>query len=286
MSVTRTPTGTPAHRFSEREYQICVVARMIEEGRTYWVALGGAPLYAILLAKKLYAPAAIYVTEDGVIAPEPTLPFDPMVTGVGARPNHRALMWSTMNGLAEHAQLGFFDYGIINSLQTDPQGNINSTWLGTYPEEGRRINGPGGADAIAALCWRVLVLTDHQKRKFVPRVDFISSPGFLDGSPGARETAGLPRGTGPWRVVTPWAVFDHEEESHHVRLIARAPFVTTEQVLDEMGFRPLLAAEIEVLEPPTEEELLVLRTELDVRGQTIGVGRWLEQQEDGSWRFS
>ncbi len=285
MSVLKPAVGTAATRFAEREYQICITARMVEDSRTYWAAIGGGPLYAILLAKRLYAPQAIYVTEDGVIAPEPVLPLDPMITGVASRPNYRALMWSNMNGVTEHAQLGYMDYGILNSLQVDPYGNINSTWLGTYPAEGRRMNGPGGADAIASLCWRTILMVDHQRRKFVSRVDFISSPGFLDGTPDARERAGLPHDTGPWRVVTPWAVFDYEEGSHHLRLIARAPFVTVQQIVEEMGFQPRLSPEIEVLELPTEEELLVLRAELDVRGQTTGVGRWVEQQEDGTWRF-
>jgi glutaconate CoA-transferase subunit B len=285
MSVAKPAVGTPTTRFSEREFEICVTARMIEDGRTYWVAIGGGPLYAILLAKKLYAPMAMYTTEDGVIAPEPAMPLDPMVTGVATRPNYRALMWSTMNGLTEHAQLGYMDYGILNSLQVDPYGNINSTWIGAYPDEGRRMNGPGGADAIASLCWRVILMVDQQKRKFIPEVDFISSPGFLDGETEAREKVGLPRGTGPWRVVTPWAVFDYEEKSHHLRLIARGPFVTEEQIREEMDFKPLIADEVEVLDLPTEEELLILRAELDTRGQTTGVGRWVEQKEDGSWHF-
>lgn len=285
MDQMKKAVGTPASTFSEREYEICVTARMIEDGRSYWVAIGGGPLYALLLAQRLYAPTAMYATEDGVIGPEPMLPLDPLVIGVASRPNYRALQWNTMNGLTEHSQLGHFDYGILNSLQVDPYGNINSTWLGSYPDEGRRMNGPGGADAIASTCWRVILMVDHQKRKFVPKVDFISSPGFLDGTPGARERAGLPRGSGPWRVVTPWAVFDHEPESRHLRLIARAPFVSQERVLGEMDFRPLIADEVEVLEPATEEELLILRTELDVEGRNTGVGRWIEQGEDGSWRL-
>lgn len=285
MSVAKQAVGAPSTRFSEREFEICVTARMIEDGRTYWVAIGGGPLYAILLAKKLYAPMAMYTTEDGVIAPEPAMPLDPMITGVATRPNYRALMWSTMNGLTEHAQLGYMDYGILNSLQVDPYGNINSTWIGAYPDEGRRMNGPGGADAIASLCWRVILMVDQQKRKFIPKVDFVSSPGFLDGETEAREKVGLPRATGPWRVVTPWAVFDYEEKSHHLRLIARGPFVTEEQIQEEMDFKPLVADEVEVLDLPTEEELLILRAELDVRGQTTGVGRWVEQKEDGSWHF-
>jgi glutaconate CoA-transferase subunit B len=188
-----------------------------------------------------------------------------------------------MNTVGFHAQIGLMDYGILNTLQVDPYGNINSTALGDYEGEHRRFGGPGGADSIASLCWRTILMTDQQARKFVPRVDFISSPGFLDGSEGARERAGLPRGTGPWRVVTPWAVFDYQDR--HLRLAGVSPFVTLDQLLAEMSFKPKMADEIETLETPTEDELALLRTELDQRGQITDVGRWVAMQEDGSFAF-
>jgi glutaconate CoA-transferase subunit B len=238
-------------------------------------------MYSVLLAKRLYAPDALYVTEDGIIGAEPLLPLDPVMTVIGARPSYRAVMWATMNGVGDHCAVGYMDYGILNTLQIDPWGNINSTWVGRYPDEGRRINGPGGADTIAAQCRRVIIMTDHQRRKFVPAVDFISSPGYLDGSPGARERAGLPRGTGPWAVVTNWAVFDFDEETRRMRLRAIAPFVTVDQVLAEMSFEPVLADDIATLDPPTEEELDLFRTEMDVFGQfSDASGTWIARQED------
>src|SRR3989304_3892969 len=121
------------------------------------------------------------------------------------RAAYRALQWGTMNTIGFHAQIGLMDYGILNTLQVDQYGNINSTAIGTYGERMRRFGGPGGADSLAAPCWRTILMTDQDRRKFIERVDFISSPGFLDGSPGARGRAGPPRGTGPWRVVTPRA---------------------------------------------------------------------------------
>ena len=266
---------TKATSFSEREMQICTAARMIEDGKTYWVAGGGGPMYAILMGKKLYAPNAQYITEDGVIAPEPMLPFDPIMTMVSARAGYRALAWGTMNTAANHAQLGLMDYGILNTLQVDQYGNINSTIIGAYGERMRRFGGPGGADSIAALCWRTILMTDQEKRKFVERVDFISSPGFLDGTPGARERAGLPRGTGPWRVVTPWAAYDYSEE-RRLRLIARAPWVTVEQILEECECKPLVADQVGTLDTPTDEELDILRSQLDVAGQFSGArGIWV-----------
>ncbi|MEX0750822.1 MAG: CoA-transferase, partial [Dehalococcoidia bacterium] len=215
---------------------------------------------------KLYARGAQYITEDGVIAPEPLLPFEPVMTMVSSRAGYRALAWGTMNTAGNHAQLGLLDYGILNTLQVDQHGNINSTAIGEYGAGARRFGGPGGADSIAALCWRTILMTDQEKRKFVERVDFISSPGFLDGSEGARERAGLPSDTGPFRVVTPWAVYDYTV-ARKLRLVAIAPWVSVDDVLAECEYPPVVADEVATLEGPTEEELHLLRTELDPRGQ-------------------
>ena len=275
---------TAATAFSEREHLICTVARLVEDGKNYWVAGGGSPLYAVLLGRKLYAASAQYITEDGVIAPEAALPFEPIMTMMASRPGYRALAWGTMNLAGQLAQLGLMDYGILNSLQIDQHGNINSTILGEYPDAGRRFGGPGGADTIAALCWRTVIMTDQQRRKFVDTVDFISSAGFLDGTAGARERAGMPPGTGPWRVVTPWAMYDYEERE--LRLIAVSPWVTVAEVLAECGTAIRLAPNLTPLAPPTDEELAILRSELDVGGQTIdAAGRWIELR-DGRYVFA
>lgn len=264
--------GAKATAFNEREMQIVLVARMIEDARTYWVTGAGTPLYAMLLGKQLHSPNAQYITEDGVIAPEPMLPFEPLMSMVASRPGYRALAWGTMNTAGNHAQLGYMDYGILNALQIDRYGNINSTAIGTYGEEMRRFGGPGGADTISACCWRLIIMTDQEKRKFVERADFISSPGYLDGTPNARERAGLPRNTGPWRVVTPWALYDYDDE-RRLRLLAVAPFVTVDEVLEECEYKPRVAENIETLAVPTDEELDVLRSRLDVQGQSTGIGR-------------
>jgi glutaconate CoA-transferase subunit B len=276
---------TTASQFTEREAQIVNVAHMIEDGRTYWVGGGGSPLYAILLGKKIRSPQAQYITEDGCIAPEPDLPFDPIMTMVASKAGYRALQWGNMNTSGMHAQVGLMDYGILNTLQVDRYGNVNSTATGDYDGEGRRFNGPGGADSIAALCWRTILMTDQQKRKFVERVDFISSPGFLDGSEGARERAGLPRGTGPYKVVTPWAIFGYTE-ARELSLEAVAPWVSKEQVLAEMSFAPHVAEPLGEMDIPDEDELQILRTELDVRGQTSDVGSWIIRSDDGSWSIA
>src|SRR4030067_2514949 len=129
--------------FSEREHQICAVAHMVEDARTYWVTGGGSAMAATLLAKKLYAPDAVYVPEDGVLGAEPALPFDPIMNMVSSRAGYRALQWGTMNTVGFHAQIGLMDYGILNTLQADPYGNINSTALCAYEGEHSRFRRPG-----------------------------------------------------------------------------------------------------------------------------------------------
>jgi glutaconate CoA-transferase, subunit B len=276
--------STPAANFGEREFVICQISRLVEDQYIYWVGGGGEPLSSVLLAKRTIAPNLQYLTEDGVVGPEALAPFDPLMTMISSRANYRALQWSTMNYAAEVAHLGYVDYGILNTLQVDRYGNINSTVVGPYEGgEGRRFGGPGGADTIAALAWRTILITDQQKRKFVERVDFISSPGYLDG-PGAREKHGLPPNTGPWRVYTPWAMFGYGSDCQ-LRLEAIAPYVTVEQVLGEMSFKPAMADKIETLAVPTEEELVVLRTQIDVGGQVTDRGRWIELK-DGKYRFA
>jgi len=201
--------STPATSFNEREFVTCQISRLVEDKYIYWVGGGGEPLSSVLLAKRMSAPNLQYLTEDGVVGPEAQVPFDPLMTMISSRANYRALQWGTMNYAADLAHLGYVDYGILATLQVDRYGNVNSTVIGKYDGgEGRRFGGPGGADSIAALAWRTILVTDQQKRKFVDRVDFISSPGFLDG-PGARERHGLPPNTGPWRVYTPWAMFGY-----------------------------------------------------------------------------
>ena len=270
---------TPATHFAEREHLICTVSRIIEEEKSYWVGGGGEPLYSILLAQRLYTSGVQYMTEDGVIAPQSMMPLDPLMTMVASRAGYRALQWGSMNTAGNFAQLGYVDVGILNTLQVDRYGNVNSTVLGEYEGgRGRRFGGPGGADTIAAQCWRTILMTDQQKRKFVDRVDFISSPGFLDG-PGAREKVGLPVGTGPWRVFTPWAMFGYEDKSCELMLMAVSPFVTVDMVLEEMSFAPKMAPKIETLDPPTEEELEIIRTQLDTDGQTTGRGQWIEKRD-------
>jgi acyl CoA:acetate/3-ketoacid CoA transferase beta subunit len=253
---------------------VCVTGRLLEEEKLYWVAIGGPPLLAVRLARALDAPALSYVVEDGTIAPDPPIETPVFMFGGGAE---RAVSWTSMNAVGLHAALGYMDYGVLAAVQIDEYGNFNSTFVGeSYERPARRFGGPGGANEIAAMCWRTIIMTGLQRRKFVWQLDFMSSAGYLDGSPRARERAGMPPDTGPYRVVTEDAVFGFDDESHRMTIVGLSPWATVESVAAKMEFEPLVAAEVELVEPPSEEELGVLRSEVDPGGRTLGRGEWFQ----------
>ena len=118
-------------------------------------------------------------------------------------------------------------------------------------------------------------MTDQQKRKFVKQADFVSSPGYVDGSEGARERAGMPRETGPYRVVTGKAVFGYDQKTRMMKLLAVAPWLTVDDVLAEMDFEPVMPDRVDRMDPPTDEELDILRVKIDPVGQSIAKGEWI-----------
>jgi len=261
--------------FTDIEANICTIAGMIEEDKLYFAQMAGAPLMAILLAKHSRTPNVGYVVEEGAVTPNPSFPLPRMMLGA-SRSHYRAVAWYGMNLVDAHAALGFMDYGLLACLQVDRFGNFNSTFIGgTYEQPERRFGGPGGANEIASQCWRTLLMTKLERRKFVNKLDFMSSPGYLDGTPGARERAGLPANTGPYKVITQEAVFDFDEETRQMRLTAMMPWTSVEQVLSKMEFEPLIADKIERMEPPTDEELNVIRTDLDPGGLAVSRGEWI-----------
>lgn len=274
MTDPATSSAESTVSFTDIEATICHIAHIIEEDKLYFVQMAGAPLMALLLAKALRAHDVGYVVEEGAVAPKPNFPLPRMMLGA-SNSHYRAVQWTSMNTVGAHAALGFMDYGLLAALQIDRFGNFNSSFIGgTYDKPERRFGGPGGANEIASQCWRTLIMTKQQKRKFLNKVDFVSSPGYLDGTPGARERAGLPAGTGPYRVLTQHAMFGFDDATHQMRLLGLAPWATLESVLAEMDFEPLVADKLEAMLVPSEEELNMIRADIDPGGLSTGRGEW------------
>jgi glutaconate CoA-transferase subunit B len=113
------------------------------------------------------------------------------------------------------------------------------------------------------------VVTQQNAKRFVETLDFLTTPGYLTG-PGAREAAGLPRGSGPYQVITDLAVMGYAEESRRMEVRSLHPGVTPEQVRAATGFRLDVADALATTEPPRELELRILREEVDPHRYILG----------------
>lgn len=256
----------PSRSYNAMELMICCAARLLEDGAAVEVGTG-APCAAAMLAQKTHAPNLIVLFEAGGVAPQ--LPTMPISVG-DSRTFHRGLMATSMADVIETCQRGMVDYAFLGGAQIDAYGNLNSTMIGSdHAKPKVRLPGSGGANDLASTCWRVIVMTQHDRRRFVETLDFLTTPGYLTG-PGAREAAGLPLGTGPYRVVTDLAILDYHETSKRMRLRSLHPGATLEQVQAATGFALELADPVESTPPPTDRELKALRDEVDPYRIIIG----------------
>jgi glutaconate CoA-transferase subunit B len=247
------------------ELMICVASRYLEDGKT--VAVGtGAPCATAMLAQKMAAPNLVILFEAGGIAP--MLPQMPISVG-DSRTFFRGIMAAGMAEMMTTCCRGLVDYAFLGGAQIDRYGNINSTVIGDYYKPKVRFPGSGGANDFASLCWRTLVMTVHSKSRFVEKLDFVTTPGYLTGK-GAREEAGLPPGSGPYKIITDLAVLDFEDKTKAMRIESVHPGVAVDKVRKETGFQLIVQEMVEETPPPTETELEILRDEVDPLRLIIG----------------
>lgn len=246
-------------RYNETEFLICLAASLMEDGTTAFIGTG-IPMLAAALAKKTHAPNLVAIFEFGGTGA--SLERLPLAVGE-SRTFHKAVAASGICDIMETAQRGFIEYGFLGAAQIDMYGNLNTTVIGSYWPPKVRLPGSGGANDVGSHCWKnIIIARQHDTRRFVPKIDFLTTPGYLTG-PGAREKAGLPPNTGPYRVVTSLALLDFEPESKRMRLIGLNPNVTVEQVKQNTGFELLVADNLVTNPEPTDEQLRILREEVD-----------------------
>src|ERR687891_1696675 len=241
-------------------------ARQLRDDTTVFAGVG-VPLLAAALAQQRHAPRLTMVIEGGIIGPQVKPGRLPISTNE-MRAGHRAQMLPGITDTFLFAQRGFLDYGFMGGAQIDQHGNINTSVVGSdYWKPKVRLPGTGGANDIASLCREVIILTAHEKRRFVARVDFVTSPAWLPRD-GARRRAGLLFG-GVSRVVTTLGILGFDPDTRRMRIEAIHPGVTVEQVRDNTGFDLVEAERVAVTAPPTEDELAMLRA-LDPERRFLG----------------
>lgn len=246
--------------YSASELMTINAARLLRDGDVVFVGVG-LPNLACNLARRTHAPNLMMIYEAGVIGAQPArLPLsigDPtLVSGALA-------VCSMYDIFGFYLQRGNVDVGFLGGAQIDRFGNINATVIGDYAHPKVRLPGSGGSMEIAAWANRCYILTPHQKRRFPEKVDFRTSAGFLNGKT-ERDTANL-RGKGPQAVVTDLGILEPDETGELV-LTALHPGKTVDQAKENTGWNLRSASVIRTTEPPTADELLILRTELDPTG--------------------
>ncbi len=246
---------------SPSEMMIVAAARALAGVRTVFVGVG-LPNIACNLARRTVAPELELVYESGVYGARPArLPLsigDPaLVTG--------ALSVCSMADLfGLYLQGGRIDVAFLGGAQIDRYGNLNTTVIGDYAHPKARLPGSGGACEIAIHARQLFIIMRLSRRSFVERLDFLTSPGHLGGA-GERERLGMP-GRGPQVVVTDKCVFRFDLGTGEMVLVSLHPGVRLEDVRAEMGWDPRVSPDLRETEPPTPEELRLLREELDPLG--------------------
>ncbi len=251
--------------YNAMEIMISVAARELENGATVGVGTG-APCAAAMLAQKTSAPDLVIMFEAGGISPN--LPEMPISVG-DSRTFYKAAMAGSMNDIMEACSRGFVDYTFLGGAQIDMYGNLNSTVIGNHANPKVRFPGSGGANDFASFCWRMMVMTPQDSRRFVEKLDFLTTPGWLQGGD-SRANSGLPLDSGPYKIITNMAIMDFEPVSKRMRVISIHPGYSAKDVQDNCSFELLQAAAIAQTMPPTAEELRLLREEIDPYRYVIG----------------
>ena len=240
--------------FNTLELMAVCGSKQIKNGEVVFIGTG-LPLIAAMLAKKTHAPGAKIVYEAGYIdsnAKDIALSIADSRLGY-----HAAGAIGLIETLGLMLQGGHVDLGFVGAAQIDEYGNINTTYIGSFEKPSVRLPGSGGGNDIISSARRIVVIMTHEKRKMVKKLDYLTSPGFLDGL-GARERMGL-IGGGPSLVVTNLCQMDFDPKTKRIRLATVHPGVTVHQVVENSGFDLIIPKDVPATELPTCEELALLR---------------------------
>jgi glutaconate CoA-transferase subunit B len=236
-----------------------VAAREIKNGDIVFCGTGISML-AAMAAKNINAPDSVMFFETGAIDSK----LDEIPLAVA---DSRVMYWAATNGglfdaftTMQNPITGRHVIGILGAAQIDLYGNLNTTVIGNYVKPKTRFSGSGGGCDVASFVPRCIIFMQQEKKRFVRKLDYLTSPGHMDG-PDGRAKAGLREG-GPTVVITNMAVFRFDGPTKQMYLSGCYPGITTQEILDNMEFAVDVRRATEVT-PPTPEELKILREKCD-----------------------
>jgi glutaconate CoA-transferase subunit B len=219
-----------------------------------------------MLAKYTHAPRCIMIFESGVVDARPKR--TPLSIGDACLVPECVMLGGLTEVFGLLMQPGYVDVGFLGAAQIDKFGNLNTTVIGDYESPKVRLPGSGGANDIGSLAKRYIVMMTQDIRKFVHKLDYVTTPGFLDG-PGGRERAGLPRG-GPSAVITDLGLYRFVPETKEMYLDSCHPGVTVEDIRRNVQWDLQVSPTVRTTKAPTKRELRVLRTKCDPEGIFLG----------------
>ncbi|MCA9970659.1 MAG: CoA-transferase subunit beta [Anaerolineales bacterium] len=247
--------------YTSSELMIVSASRALQGRRVVFVGVG-LPNIACNLARRSHSPDMELVYESGVFGAQPArLPLsigDPtLVSGASSVTSIADLFMLYLQG-------GLVDVALLGGAQIDRYGNLNTTVIGDYAQPKIRLPGSGGACEIAINAREIFMIMRLGKRAFVDKLDFVTSPGHLDGGD-ARARAGLP-GAGPQLVITNRGLFDFDNEAREMTLIEVAPGETAASIQSEVGWPLRISPNLRTMTPPAAAELAIIREQLDPAG--------------------
>ncbi|MBK8989418.1 MAG: CoA-transferase subunit beta [Chloroflexi bacterium] len=236
-------------------------SRALQGSHVVFVGVG-LPNIACNLARRSHSPEMELVYESGVFGANPArLPLsigDPtLVSGAKSVVSMADLFMYYLQG-------GLVDVALLGGAQIDRYGNLNTTVIGDYARPKVRLPGSGGACEIAINAQKILMIMRLKGRAFVDKLDFVTSPGHLDGGD-ARQRAGLP-GEGPTLVITDRALFDFANPDHEMTLIEVASGETVESIQADIAWPLRVSPNLKQIVPPQPIELDIIRQQLDPEG--------------------
>lgn len=238
-------------------------SRVLEDDKIVFVGTG-LPIIAAMHAQMTHAPNLYMIYEAGSLAPILDMGM-PLSVG-DTRAARKACFLKGLCSAFELTQRGYADYAFIGGAQIDMYGNICSTMEGAdYDKPSIRFPGSGGAGAMAANCEKTIAIMALEKRRFVEKVDFVTSIGYGDGSPDYRRNAGV-AGSGPYRVITNRAVFGYDEATRRMKLVEIKPGLSPKDIQELVSFELIIPPDVKEMAEPREEDLHLMREVIDKEG--------------------
>jgi glutaconate CoA-transferase subunit B len=242
------PTYTPD------EMMTVAASRMLWDGCVCFVGIG-VPSAAANLARFTHAPNVVLIYESGTIGTRPQVL--PLSIGDGELAASATAVVPLPEIFSYWLQGGRIDAGFLGAAQIDRFANLNSTVIGDYATPRTRLPGAGGAPEIAAHARETFIILKQSARTFVPKLDFCSTAGFMEGS-GARARSGA-TGLGPRAVITDLGILKPAAGTQELTLVERYDGVSVEEVMAATGWPLKVADQVGVVAPPTAQELKLLR---------------------------